>query len=132
MVAKVTRSLHLANYHTNTSVMFNSCYTPRQLITVRRDPACYMYYPCVTPHFCCRETSPSINTVAHTHHGRYHNNTPYRFMWPRPRPGPYDKPADPTQQSIDFPKKFSSRRNLNALLDLSHRDGTQKNTARQW
>jgi len=39
---------------------------------------------------------------------------------------PYDKPADPARQLIDFPKKFSSRRNPNALLSLSHRDDTNE------
>ncbi|KAK3805369.1 MAG: hypothetical protein J3Q66DRAFT_393469 [Benniella sp.] len=32
------------------------------------------------------------------------------FMRPRPRRSPYDKPADPKQQLIAFPKRFSSRR----------------------
>ncbi|KAK3825635.1 MAG: hypothetical protein J3Q66DRAFT_384792 [Benniella sp.] len=32
------------------------------------------------------------------------------FMPPRPRRSPYDKPADPKQQLIAFPRKFSSRR----------------------
>ncbi|KAK3804512.1 MAG: hypothetical protein J3Q66DRAFT_368349 [Benniella sp.] len=32
------------------------------------------------------------------------------FMRPRPRRSPYDKPADPKQQLIAFPRKFSTRR----------------------
>ena len=31
-------------------------------------------------------------------------------MRPRPRRSPYDKPADPKQQLIAFPPKFSTRR----------------------